>query len=453
MTTVGLDWWTPIVAFALLGCGTAAAEDLPVPADAIFVNGTVITMDPDAPDASAIAIAGTRIIAVGSNAAIAAHIGDDTTIINLAGRTVLPGFVDAHSHLFGERIIHGGDPLLDQDQAIAFGVTTTAELYVDEGVLGELRALADAGALRLRVNAYLLATSNCGEPVGDWWKAYTPNRALAPNLFVRGVKIFADGGSCRIPAMSVEYPGGGTGDLFFTQDGLNALVAEIDAAGFQVAIHAAGDRAAEQAQNAIAATLAGRPNTRRHRIEHNSTVRPEMLPRYGEIGIVPVIFGAYPTCIRTIDEGRFKYVLPAAYGAWDWPWRALVDANPGLPIAWHADFPVFGSVGPIRDMWGMVTRRAIANDGAICEPPEWLAAGALRIDEVLPMMTVNSAYALHFETEVGSLQPGKRADLVVLSANPLAVAADDLKDIDVLMTMIGGRVEHCAPSADALCPP
>lgn len=422
--------------------------------DIIFYNGVVLTMNAGQPAAQAVAVQGNRILAVGSNEEVLSLQNDHTQVIDLGGLTLMPGFVDAHSHLFGDNFLWEQDPLPDQQLAIEYGVTTTAEFYVDQALLDHLITLADAGKLQMRVNTYLLYTTSCGDLMGDWWKAYQPNQQIAPNLYVRGLKIFTDGGSCKIPAMSVDYPGGlGKGDLFFTQDQLNQIVAEVQAAGFQAAIHAAGDRALEQAQNAIAFALNGQPNTYRHRIEHNATIRPELLPRYSEIGIVPVIFGTYITCARTTGETKFKYLLSPEYGAWDWPWRALVDAAPDLPIAWQADYHVFGTINPLYHMWGMVTRQEVNTDGSICEPPDWVKAGALRIEEVLPMMTRNSAYALFFDNEVGTLQPGKFADMVILSDNPLTVESDSLKNIAVLMTMIGGQVEYCAAGSESLCPP
>ncbi len=423
------------------------------PADIIFINGTILTMDKSNPAAQAIAIRGDTILAIGSDSEISNLQDARTQVIDLNGSTLMPGFVDAHSHTFNERLLNGQDPLPDQQTTIQFGITTEAEFYVDESILNKLKALAEAGNLRMRVNAYLLYTNNCGEIIGDWWKAYQPNQQIAPNLYIRGIKIFSDGGSCKAPAMSVDYPGGGKGDLFFTQDQLNQIVVEVQAAGFQAAFHALGDRALEQAQNAIAFALNGQPNTYRHRIEHNATIRPELLPRYSEIGIVPVIFGAYSTCIRTTDESKnFKYILGEEYGAWDWPWRALVDANPGLPIAWQSDYPIFPTNNPLYHLWGMVTRKEVNADGSICDPPDWVKAGALRVEEALPMMTRNSAYALFFEDEVGTLEAGKFADLVILNEDPLQVESDSLKDISVLMTMIGGNVEYCAVGFESLCP-
>ncbi|MCC6299187.1 MAG: amidohydrolase family protein [Anaerolineales bacterium] len=422
-------------------------------ADIVFINGQIVTMNPSQPAAQAIAVGDGKILAVGSNDEALLLRGDSTQIIDLGGLTIMPGFVDSHSHMFGERLLYDQDPLPDQQIAIELGLTTTAEFYVEQSILDELIALANSGKLRMRVNAYLLYTNNCGEPLGDWWKAYQPNRQIAPNLYVRGVKIFSDGGSCKIPAMSVEYPGGGKGDLFFTQEQMNHMVVDAQSAGFQVAIHALGDRALEQAQNAIAFALNGGSNIYRHRIEHNATIRPDLLPHYGEIGIIPVVFGAYSTCIRSTGEsGKFKYILSDQYGAWDWPWRALADANPSLPIAWQADYPIFQTIDPLYHMWGFVTRKQVNTDGSICNPPDWLKAGALRIEEVLPIMTINSAHALFFENEIGSLEPGKLADLVILKENPLQIEADRLKDNQVLMTMIGGKAEYCAAGFESLCP-
>ena len=266
-------------------------------------------MDESNPIAGAIAISANRILAVGTEEEVSPYIFDKTQIIDLKGRTLMPGFVDAHSHLFDDAIIHGKDAMANQQAAIENGITSAADLFVDEGVLNGLREFSDSGQLRIRLSAYLILTNNCGAVTGDWWKNYKPGEKLSERLEIGGIKIFTDGGSCGAPAMSVDYPGGGTGDLFFRQNELNTLVADAQASGFQVAVHAAGDRALEQAQNAIANALKGTQNTLHHRIDHNSTIRPDLINRYSEIGIVPVVFGSYPTCIRTTGETRFKYIF------------------------------------------------------------------------------------------------------------------------------------------------
>ena len=73
------------------------------------------------------------------------------------------------------------------------------------------------------------------------------------------------------------------------------------------------------------------------------------------------------------------------------------------------------------------------------------------VEEALQLMTIEAAYALFMEEKVGSLKPGKFADLIVLSANPVRIDPDSLKDLKVLVTMVGGRVEYCASGYEQLC--
>lgn len=404
----------------------------------IFHNGTILTMGEAQPLAEAIAIRGEKITAVGTNAEILAQQQADTIVVDLAGRTLMPGFVDAHTHLLNDAEQYF-DMSLSEVQQIALenGITTIGDLYVDERFLREIEAFAPA--LRIRTSLYLVMTDNCGQVLGEWYTKHPVTRNPGEMLRIGGVKIFADGGTCQRPALSYELTTGeGLGDLFHSQEELNEMVLAAQRAGYQVAIHAIGDRAVEQAQNAIAAALAGQPNSYRHRIEHNSVIRPELLSRYGEIGIIPLVFGLYPTC------NPFGPPPPPEYQAWEWPTRALLDANPGLPVAWHGDDPFFGRVRPLDDLYSLITRADVDTDGNICPAPTWHQAHTISAEEALRLMTINAAYALFRDEEVGSLVVGKYADLIVLSGNPLEVEPDALLEMDVLFTMVGGRVAHCA---------
>ena len=101
----------------------------------------------------------------------------------------------------------------------------------------------------------------------------------------------------------------------------------------------------------------------------------------------------------------------------------------------------------------MVTRTEVDTDGTtLCQPPGWLSATSLTVEEALPLMTREAAYAIFREEEIGTLEPGKLADLIILSNNPLAVDPDAIKDIALSMTMVGGEVVYCAPGQDTLCP-
>ena len=438
----------------LLLVGCAAASYPPPPPTIspdqhiIFHNGAILTMSETLPQAEAIAIRGEKIEAVGSNEEILALRRPETVVVDLQGHTLMPGFVDPHTHLFNDAEQYL-DMTLPEVQQVALenGITTIGDTFVTESFLEEMREFEAAGQLRLRTSLYLVATDNCGRDQGDWWQQYPPTQEPGEMLRIGGIKLFADGGTCERPALSYELtPGEGLGDLFLTQEELDELVAEAHGAGFQVVIHAIGDRAIEQAQNGIAAALNGQPNTYRHRIDHNSVIRPDLLARYGEIGIVPVIFGPYPLC------EPFGPPPPAEYQTWEWPWRALLEANPGLPVAWHGDDPFFGRVRPLDDLYSLVTRNEVGTEGQICEAPEWQKMHTLTVDQALPLMTINSAYALFRDSEVGSLEPGKYADLIILSDNPITAEPETILQINVWLTMVGGRVEYCAPDGETVCP-
>ena len=421
----------------------------------IFHNGSLLTMEGESWDAEAIAVRGNYIVAVGTDAEVLALQGPGTTVIDLGRRTLMPGFVDAHTHIFNDAWRWGLDMEGTQQLALREGITTLANMYTEDYFVDEMRTFESEGKLIIRTSLYLIYNDACGEVRGDWYLDHPPTRGFGEMLRIGGVKIFSDGGACGEPAISVEYPeelGGGYGDLWLSQAELSQAITQADAAGYQIAIHAWGDRAVDTVLNAYKSALAGQSNTLRHRIEHSNLVRPELRSLYGEIGLVPAIIGYSWTCSIVAGQ-NWPPILGPENLSWIRNYRALVDANPGLHFTWHGDDPWIGPISPILELYGLVTRKEIAEDGVtICVPPAWLEATGLTVEEALPMMTIEAAYALFREQEVGSLKAGKLADLVVLSDNPTTVDPDDIKDIEVWMTMVGGEVEYCAPGHKAVCP-
>jgi predicted amidohydrolase YtcJ len=219
----------------------------------IFYNGTILTMDSDLPTAEAIAVGGDRILAVGTNEDILALQVTDTLTVNLQGRTLMPGFVDPHTHILNDsaRFLGSNDLQLAQQLALRNGITTIGDMWVDPGFLATMQAMESSGQLRVRTSLYLAYTTVCGELMGYWYQQYPPTREEGELLRIGGLKIYADGGVCGSWALSYELPDMGYGDLWFTQDEMNAMVDSLDAVGYQLAIHAMGDRAIEQALNAF----------------------------------------------------------------------------------------------------------------------------------------------------------------------------------------------------------
>ena len=417
-------------------------------ADVIFHGGIILTMDPAQPRAQAIALQGEKIIAIGTDQEVMTLKGDQTKVIYLDGRTLMPGFVDAHTHILNDAGAFGTDLDGIQQLALENGITTIGSMFTTQDFLSEMRDYNAENRLRLRTSLYLIYNTNCGDVVGDWWKDVPPTREPGEMLRIGGVKIFADGGSCNRPALSYETsPGSGLGDLDLTGDQIAGVVSEAQSVGHQVAIHALGDRAIEAALDGIESALDGQPNTFRHRIEHNAILRPDLLPRYGEIGIVATIFGTFPSCVS------FENPSPPPYDEWEWAWDTLLDANPGLHVAWHGDDPYIRPISPILELYGLVTRNYADDDRTtVCEAKDWIADNTLTMDQALPMMNCESAYALFRDDEVGTLAPGKYADLIILSENPWTENPETLLDTYVLMTMVGGKVEFCAPDSETLCP-
>jgi predicted amidohydrolase YtcJ len=445
------SWRGPALACGL-GVIAACGDGASAPGNAttvIFVNAHVVTMAPDGREAEAIAIEGDRIRAVGSRSELMALAGPRPRVIDVGGRTMLPGIVDAHTHVFNDAEQHLNLDLAGaQALALENGITTLGDPFVTEGFLTQMRAFDASGDLKIRTSLYLIHTNNCGVVhAGTWWTAHPPTRAVGERLRIGGIKLFADGGTCGSPAVSVEFePGAGLGDLYLSADDIAAVVATAEATGHQAVIHASGDRAVAAALDGIERALGGRPNTRRHRIDHNSLTPAALIPRYAAIGIHPVLFGW---------RGIGECVPPAPPDYYQANWgntRAFLDGLPGLHVAWHGDDPWVGPISPFGELHNMVTRVRHFEDGTECPAPDWQLHTRITAHEGLRMMTWNSAFALFRETEVGSLEPGKFADLIVVSADPLVVEPASLWSIQVLVTMVGGEVVFCRAGYGSLCP-
>ena len=239
-----------LIAAALSACGQPGGSELPVileptlqptaavglafpsapaptaeaaEAGIIFYNGLILTMDDALPTASAIYIQGERIVSVGDDASLLAEAGPTTTLVDLAGRTMMPGFVDADSHYFGRRDFF---PTADeaQDAALAQGITTTAEFYVD----GVARRIEGPGSLRgaaHEVEHVSFVEQRVRRLTGRLVPGPSGRAHSGKKLWINRVKIFTDWGVCNVPAVSFEYPGGyGHGDPYFSVTELEFLI-------------------------------------------------------------------------------------------------------------------------------------------------------------------------------------------------------------------------------------
>ncbi|MDK2980007.1 MAG: hypothetical protein PWQ55_354 [Chloroflexota bacterium] len=425
----------------------------PTTGSIIYYNGPVLTMADD-PFGTAIEIRGKKIVAIGEDEEILTDASPYSAHINLQGKTLMPGFVDAHAHSF--QILWREDFEAGQEFLLSHGITSTAEMFVDQALLEDFQAFDQSGQLRMRVSLYLLRNDNCGVDRSEWyWPDYPPSMVDGSLLEIPGVKIFTDGGSCdKKPARSFPYDDDDDfGDLYLDADTLAGWIQEAESHGYQVAIHGLGDVAIDTNLDALEMVLDGGPNTFHHRMEHNTLIRDDMFTRFGEIDPVAVIFGYYLTCFFSEENDEYRYRVPEEYSQMEWAYRKLIDANPDVHFAWHSDSPgISPNPEPMKNIFGFVTRRELKVDGTFCEPPDWGADDLLTIDEALEFMTIGSAYAIRRDHELGSLEAGKLADVIILSDNPTKVDDESILDIQVLMTMVGGKVEYCMPGNSQYCP-
>ena len=303
----------------------------------------------------------------------------------------------------------------------ALGLTSACDADLRRDTFAAF-AEADAGGL-LSQRIYGLVVHD----QVDWLLAAGLQGRHSGRLATEAVKIWADGGmSSRTAAIHGTYPvpPHGSGILYFERDELTEMVRDFDARGFQVCIHAQGDRAIETVLDAYAATLAGGAgNPRRHRIEHGGAMYPPLADRAAALGIVVV---SQPGFLSVLGDG-FAAAFPDnsdqlySFASWQ---RA------GITVAGSSDAPVI-TADPLIGIRDATLRRT--SDGRLLGPAERLSAR-----DALALYTTRAAFACHRESETGSLKPGKLADFTVLDKNPLEAEPEQISDIHVLATVLGG---------------
>jgi predicted amidohydrolase YtcJ len=405
----------------------------------------------------AIAVAGDRVLAVGTNDETLALAGPDTQRIDLAGRAVYPGFIDAHAHLLRDCGRENLSPAEAQTLALSYGVTAAAEMVVEPGDLERYKGMAERGEVRVRARLFLAYNNLCGSVLGPWYLGMTPFAEVAPRLSIAGVKVFVERSSCGAESAAISFgdelrpllsPAGASwyGDdrPLFSVDALAAVIREAAAAGFPVAMHAIGDAGVETALRAL--EQAGAPaRASRPLLLHNLFVRDGLLPLYASLGVTAVVEPVNACFVDTYND-----MLPASHAGIVRRWGDL--AASGAHVAAGSDWPWCdtGGLNPMFRLANLTSPTNASPTYASWEPCEPLAEGqVLSIWDALRAMTIEAARALHLDANLGTLEPGKLADLVVLSADPLTTPASELSEIRVSMTVIGGQIEWKEESSQA----
>ena len=546
---------------------SSVADDR-IAADLVLLNGTVLTLDPMGSRTEAAAVRQGRIADLGSNRSIAELVGDRTEVLDLQGRTVIPGFVESHNHptFFGltlavqvdagtppnETIAHvvdrvaaavrdaargewirgyryddtllkdnrhptrqdldraaphnpvvlthvsghfcvvnsaglraagidattadppggaiardeSGRPsgllvetaaflvnsqngqdvdgvcealLLADREYSAHGVTTVHDtgigLLAGDAELSAYRRLAARRALATRVRGYLFHDLVPG--LGGGGHELGPVEAGVAGLddqrfALTGVKIIADGslqGLTGCVAEGYACAPDEHGMMLLDPPELSERIAALDAAGWQVAVHGNGDAAIDAITDAYARLDAPGGTGRRHRIEHCQTAREDQLDRMAEHDVLASFFikHVYYWGDRHRDvflgDDRARRISPLASAR-----------SRGMRYGLHSDTPVT-PVPPLEGIWCAVARRTRA--GLPLGPEQ-----SVDVETALRGYTLDAAHLAGEETSKGSAERGKLADFAVLSRDPTRVPADELKDVRVEATLVGGTVVH-----------
>jgi len=331
------------------------------------------------------------------------------------------------------------------DEAAADGLTSVQNATWDprdEPVFE--RALA-AGAFKVRMRfAPLILPKEGGAPRGHDLKTPLTEADLAeyrrlratfrgPLMEFGSIKGFLDGTvDARTAAMFEPYVGGGKGIPFWEQDDLNKTVALYDKEGFQVLLHAIGDKSINMALNAFeyAAKVNG-TSGRRHRVEHGEVPRLSDLPRFKQLGVIASTQPLFAMPDATVLT-NYAVLLGPERASHANAFKLYDDA--GAVQVFGSDWNVF-DFSPVWGIYTAVTRLTPAGT----PKGGWYPQNRISVEAALRHYTRDGAYASFDEKVRGKLAPGMLADFVELSKDLLTIPPGEIKDAKVLRTVMGGR--------------
>lgn len=257
------------------------------------------------------------------------------------------------------------------------------------------------------------------------------------------VKIIGDGTQGGYTAWLIEPYADkpdSTGGSPFTEEQWHQLVGDIDAAGFDVHVHACGERTARVGLDAIERAIAANPaRDRRNTIAHLVYVEESDNPRFGELGVVAQFSANWMSADPdTLENMAARYGSPRK----DLMYRPQEVLRSGGRISLGTDWPAagyFSTYKPLDSIQIGVTRQLIGDSGAAVLAP---ADQKLTVAEAVHANTLGAAYQIRLDDRVGSVEVGKLADLIVLEKNIFDIDPHDIHTANVMMTLMNGQIRH-----------
>jgi predicted amidohydrolase YtcJ len=389
--------------------------------------------------------------AVGNSAALAAGSVTSATRDPVGGRIERRAngeptglFIDNAIAIIDEKIPDPSPVLLDQalaaaeDSLLSFGITATADMGSSVPTWEAYRRAGEAGRLKVRIASY-------ADDV-ERMRTLVPNGPTpwlyADRLRLGGVKIYADGAlGSRGAWLKQPYADKPetSGLQFLTDEQLRQKADEVARRGLQVAIHAIGDAAGEQVIETFEWLNQRYAGDRRWRIIHAQILDPADIPRLAPAGIMASVNPVHQTSDRLMAEKRLG--LGRLNGAY--AWRSILQS--GARMDFGSDYPV-ESPNPFPGMAAAVSRQDLNGQ----PPGGWLPQERISFEQALNAFTREAAHALFAEKKIGSLEPGKWADFIVVDRDVSKVTPAELGRTQVLETWVAGsKVWERAPSAGA----
>jgi predicted amidohydrolase YtcJ len=312
------------------------------------------------------------------------------------------------------------------------GLTTVHDAGVPLTLAQTYRRLVDEDALHTRLYVMLAMPSPDAPPLPAPLVGHGTHR-----LTIRAVKLVADGALGSRGALLLEPYADEPhhhGLAVTTAEDLYRRTLVAVRAGYQPAIHAIGDAANRLVLDVFERVQQEVPGSRalRMRNEHAQILHESDIPRFGALDVIASIQSTHATSDMPWVPSR---IGEARMRAGAYVWRALIDS--GARLANGSDFPV-EDANPMHGFHAAVTRQ----DGAGRPAGGWMPDQRLTRDEALRSFTLDAAYAGHLEHDLGSLRPGKLADLVVLSRDIMQIPPAEIREATSVLTMVGGRVVH-----------